>query len=81
MEHLPFALPDIGPEEIEEVVDTLLKERADAKLEQVSVPGFRLSPAILEWKGRRYSEAVAKVARVWPHHNNTDGFFLALVRK
>jgi NOL1/NOP2/sun family putative RNA methylase len=71
----------LAPEENEEVVDTLLKERTDAKLEQVSVPGFRLSPAIMEWQGRKYSEEVAKVARVWPHHNNTDGFFLALVKK
>ena len=71
----------LAPEENEEVVDTLLTERKDARLEPVSVPGFRLSPAIMEWEGRRFSEPVAKVARVWPHHNDTDGFFLALVRK
>lgn len=70
-----------APEENEAVVDTLLRERKDAKLEKVSVPGFRLSPAIMEWKGTRFSEEVDKVARVWPHHNDTDGFFLAMVRK
>ncbi len=70
-----------APEENEEVVDTLLRERADAKPEAVSVPGMRLSPAILEWRGRAFSEGVGMAARVWPHHNDTDGFFLAKVRK
>ena len=71
----------LAPEENELVVDTLLRERKDARLEKVSVPGFRLSPAVMEWNGTKFSEEVAKVARVWPHHNDTDGFFLAMVRK
>jgi len=70
-----------APEENEAVVDTLLSERGEAKLETVSVPGFRLSSAVLEWEGTKFSGEVSKVARVWPHHNNTDGFFLAKVRK
>jgi 16S rRNA C967 or C1407 C5-methylase (RsmB/RsmF family) len=36
---------------------------------------------VLEWEGTKFSGEVSKVARVWPHHNNTDGFFLAKVRK
>lgn len=71
----------LAPEENESVVNTLLKERKEAHLEEVAVPGFRLSPAVMEWKGTRFNEEVAKVARVWPHHNDTDGFFLAMVRK
>lgn len=71
----------LAPEENEEVVDSLLAARPDAKLENLSLPGLRLSPAILEWKGKKFSEEAGKAARVWPHHNDTDGFFLAKVRK
>jgi NOL1/NOP2/sun family putative RNA methylase len=78
---LVYSTCTLAPEENEEVVDALLTERKDAVLRQVSVPGFRLSPAIMEWNGTRFNGEVAKVARVWPHHNDTDGFFLALVGK
>ncbi len=71
----------LAPEENENVVDTLLRERKEARLEKVSVPGFRLSPAVMEWQGTKFNGEVSKTARVWPHHNNTDGFFLAMVRK
>jgi NOL1/NOP2/sun family putative RNA methylase len=71
----------LAPEENEAVVDTLLSERKEARLENLSVPGLRLSPAIMEWKGRKYDDELSKVARVWPHHNDTDGFFVALVGK
>ena len=32
-------------------------------------------------KGKEFHPEVKKAARIWPHHNNTGGFFLAKVRK
>ncbi len=69
-----------APEENESVIDHLLQKR-EAKLEKIKIPDFRLSPGITEWNGKEYDPEIEKVARVWPHHNDTGGFFLAKVRK
>ncbi len=69
-----------APEENEEVVDHLLQKR-EATLEKIELPNFKLSPGILQWHGREYDHQIDLVSRVWPHHNDTGGFFLAKVRK
>ncbi len=69
-----------APEEDEGVIDYLLEKRP-ASLEEISIPGFKTSPGITEWKKNEYSEEVKKCARIWPHHNDTGGFFMAKVRK
>jgi NOL1/NOP2/sun family putative RNA methylase len=69
-----------APEENEAVIDYLLRNRA-AKLEKASMPKFRMAPGVLEWEGRGFDREVKKAGRVWPHLNDTGGFFLAKVRK
>ncbi|VVC02469.1 tRNA (cytosine(49)-C(5))-methyltransferase [Candidatus Bilamarchaeum dharawalense] len=70
-----------APEENEGVVDWLLKNRPNAKLEKIAIDGFKLSSAIEEWNGEKFDSEITKTARVWPHHNDTGGFFLARVTK
>lgn len=70
-----------APEENESVVDWLLQNRPEAKLEQIKIDGFTLSSALEEWEGVRFDSRVKNAVRVWPHHNNTGGFFLARVTK
>ena len=70
-----------APEENEEVIQHLLENRKDAKIERIKLDGFKLSSGIDEWNGNSFSEEVKKSSRVWPHHNDTDGFFLAKIRK
>ncbi len=70
-----------APEEDEAVVDWLLKNREGAVLEPIGFEGLRTSPAVMEWEGARFDERVSAAERVWPHHNDTGGFFLAKVRK
>ncbi len=69
-----------APEENEGVLDFLLSN-SDAKIQAVRIPGLRTSAGIPEWKGRTFSQGVKKSLRVWPHHNDTEGFFLAKVSK
>lgn len=69
-----------APEENEEVLSYLLEKR-DASLEEISVPGLRISKGMSGWRNKDYNEEVKKCARIWPHHNNTGGFFMAKVRK
>ncbi len=33
----------------------------------------------MSWQGREHHDEVANCLRVWPHHNDTDGFFVAKV--
>jgi len=69
-----------APEENEEVLQHLLSNR-EAALETVSIPGFRTSKPLEEWKGKRFHDEISKSIRVWPHHNDTGGFFMARVIK
>jgi NOL1/NOP2/sun family putative RNA methylase len=64
-----------APEENEAVLDHVLREEAcrlvdfDAPLDGV--------PGVTEWEGEQYDPSVEKALRVYPHHNDTGGFFCA----
>ncbi len=70
-----------APEENEEVVQYLLDNRKEVKIEKISLKGFKLSPGILNWDRKEFSKEIEKTVRIWPHHNNTGGFFVARIRK
>jgi NOL1/NOP2/sun family putative RNA methylase len=70
-----------APEENEAVVDWLLKNRPEARLEAISFEGLKTSRPLDSWKGAGFDPQVRKAARIWPHHNDSGGFFLAKVRK
>lgn len=42
---------------------------------------LRAEPGLPAWNGTRYRPDVAHAARVWPHHNDTGGFFVARLRR
>jgi len=70
-----------APEENEEVVDYLLKNRKGVCIEQIKIDGFKISSGIEGWGKKEFLEEVKKTSRIWPHHNDTDGFFMAKIRK
>ncbi|NEX19210.1 class I SAM-dependent methyltransferase [Thiorhodococcus mannitoliphagus] len=71
-----------APEENELVVADILAEFPDdLRLIQVSVPGFRTRPGITEWCGRTLPPELALCHRFWPHHNDSGGFFIAVLEK
>jgi NOL1/NOP2/sun family putative RNA methylase len=69
-----------APEENEAVVDYLIGKTGCA-LESIAINGIKSSDPLKEWKGREFHAEVRKAARIWPHHNDTGGFFLAKIRK
>ncbi len=77
---LVYSTCTFAPEENEGVLDFLLSN-SDAKVQSMKIPGLRTSHGIPEWRGRTFSHDVKKFLRVWPHHNDTEGFFLAKVSK
>jgi 16S rRNA (cytosine1407-C5)-methyltransferase len=78
---LLYATCSLAPEENEGVVDILLRRRPQASLEPIHVDRITFSPGIAEFESARYDPRVTACARVWPHVHDTDGFFMARIRK
>jgi tRNA (cytosine49-C5)-methyltransferase len=77
---LVYSTCTMEPEENEGVIHWLLEHHTDATLEEIDIPINR-SPAILEFEGVQYSNEVGKCLRIWPQDNDTEGFFVAKIRK
>ena len=75
----------LSVEENELVVHDLLSEflQSDfsAIVEPFEIPGFKLRPGIMTHNGAELDTQVEHTRRVWPQDNDTDGFFLARIRK
>lgn len=70
----------LEPEEDEEVIDYLLKKFSNAKLEKIDLDIKRSEP-VLGFEGKVYDKSIEKCLRIWPQDNNTEGFFVAKIRK
>ncbi|NKQ37328.1 MAG: RsmB/NOP family class I SAM-dependent RNA methyltransferase [Chloroflexi bacterium] len=71
-----------APEENEMVLDSILREFAgEIRLRPAAVPNFTTSPGITHWDGRNLNPDLIHALRVWPHQNDTGGFFVAVLEK
>jgi len=64
-----------APEENEAVLDHVL-DAEDCRLVDIDAP-LEGVPGVTEWAGERFDPSVAKALRIYPHHNDTGGFFCA----
>jgi len=78
---LVYSTCSIAPEENEAVVDFLLKNNTDASLESVKIPGLKTSPVVLEYENKQFSPELKQCIRIWPQDNDTEGFFIARIKK
>ncbi len=76
---LVYSTCTLDPLEDEEVVDHLLANR-NAVVEEIDAPVKGVKP-FREFEGREYSDEVKKCLRVHPQCNDTEGFFVARIRK
>jgi len=77
---LVYATCTFAPEENEEVIQYLLDKR-EARLEKIRINGLGTSPALEKWGDKKFGPEIQKAVRIWPHHNNTGGFFIAKIWK
>jgi NOL1/NOP2/sun family putative RNA methylase len=71
-----------APEENEAIVSQLLEKHGDAvKILPIQLPNWQASPGITQWQDDSYHPDVQHSLRVWPHQNNSGGFFVALLEK
>ncbi len=75
-----YATCTYAPEENEAVLDAIWTDYA--VIEPVTPPpGLETRPGIAAWEGRTFRPDVVNAVRLWPHHNDTGGFFVARLRR
>src|SRR3989338_10634292 len=79
--NLVYSTCSLEPEENEGVIDFLLNKFENARTEEIHLKNLKRSPAILEFEKNSYSEEVKKCLRIWPQDNDTEGFFVAKIKK
>jgi len=69
----------LSPEEDEEVIQ-YLKENFKIKILPVRLP-MKTRQGISEWNNKIFHEEIKNCCRIYPQDNDSDGFFLAKIRK
>lgn len=77
---LVYSTCTLSPEENEEVVDYLINN-FDVKIEKIKLHGLKGVKCITEWDNKKYHKDVKNCLRIYPHTNDTEGFFIARVVK
>ena len=71
-----------APEENELVVADILAEfPGTLRVRPASLPDVTTTPGVTHWEGRALAPELGNCLRVWPHHNDTGGFFMAVLEK
>ncbi len=77
---LVYSTCSVDPVEDEGVVDFALKNLDGVSVEKISLP-VNSSPAVASFRGEDFDERVNNCLRIWPKDNNTEGFFIANLKK
>jgi NOL1/NOP2/sun family putative RNA methylase len=76
---LVYSTCSLEPEEDELVIDWTLGKFEDLELVEL---GLEIGdPGIISWEGKDLNPALARTRRFWPHRTQTEGFFIAKLRK
>jgi len=70
-----------APEENEGVIDYALKRfKEEIEIMPFELP-IKTRQGIIEWNGKRYDKKVKLSKRIYPHDNNTEGFFICKFKR
>ena len=78
---LVYSTCSLEPEENEAVVDFLINKYDNAQLEEIKINNLKRSEPILEFDNNKYNENIKNCLRIWPQDNDTEGFFVAKIKK
>ena len=64
------------------MVNAVLAEmRGALRILPVSLPGLKTAPGLTAWAGESFQNELQHTIRIWPHLNDTGGFYIALLEK
>lgn len=79
---MTYSTCSLDPEENEFIIERFLKEEPDCELLSAELEGITLSPPLTSFQGKDISKEIQeKTMRIWPHDNDTNGFYLAKLKK
>lgn len=79
---LTYSTCSMDPEENEFLVQKFLEETEDAILEVAEVNGLERGITLTSFQDKEISKEITeKTLRVWPHKNDTNGFYVAKISK
>ena len=79
-----YATCTFAPEENEQVVNAALNEirpNITAQILTPEMPPIIWSPGLKNWQGQKFRSDMENAIRIYPHQNNTGGFFIAVIEK
>lgn len=71
-----------APEENEMVLQRALEavaSKIEAQIVKPALPGLRHAPGLAYWQGRKFRADMCNAVRIYPHQNDTGGFFVAVL--
>ncbi|MBR9676073.1 RsmB/NOP family class I SAM-dependent RNA methyltransferase [Candidatus Woesearchaeota archaeon] len=77
---LVYSTCTLEPEEDEAIINYLLEKHPDADVVPFDLDIKRAEP-VLEWDGQKFDPRIKNVLRLYPQLNNTEGFFVAKIKK
>jgi NOL1/NOP2/sun family putative RNA methylase len=79
---ITYSTCSIDPEENELCIKRFLEANGDAILEQATLPGLILTHKLTSfYKTEISKEITERTIRIWPQDNDTNGFYVAKIRK
>jgi NOL1/NOP2/sun family putative RNA methylase len=78
---LVYSTCTLAPEENEGVVNWLLAREPAAEVVEWNLAGLVAHAGVTKWQGEEFRAEVARTRRILPQDNDTEAFFVALIRK
>lgn len=80
---IAYATCTYAPEQNEAVIAAVLAAVPEGTLLLIpaDLPGVVACPGLTSWQGERFPDSMVHARRIYPHQNDTGGFFVALLEK
>ena len=79
---IAYATCTFNPAENEAVINAALERWGGAiRIIPAAIEGLRTAPGLTSYENLTFHPSLAGAMRIWPHHNDTGGFFVCILEK